>query len=483
MNFFSKLFHSSDKSINENPVHEAFEELKLHFDDQAEFFSNVSLFSQKEKKTLPYIMIHPRAGLILFNFFNYNATELDGVTASPASENETHADIKTSDAKSFIELRFEEIFHQQISPVRSILVCPNLSEGEFDYLDESFHQLIPKSLTLFNDTKQEAYKQIVLADEKNSYDTDKIKQALFAEFILPEKNILMSREQQDAVLTDLHEFLNIKGFPGSGKSSILVAKALYEKMKEPKTDLIIFGRLACNVHHLQSLIFQFIENSHWNLNPAEITVSSFESIQKRSHDKEKYDLIVCDDINEADLGTLKRLLNKQGRLLSSSSYEIDAMTSFALTDNYRLSPAVCAACEGLEVESLSQNLVLKSGNTFMNVLLILKGLLQSTSAEKITILHYSREDLLKLKNEIDAYFAPISYLFDDPAKQEGIMLYPLSHVSCIVNDYVIVITDDDPQEDPVQLISRARLKSFLLSNTDILHHFINHIKGEHNESD
>ncbi len=483
MNFFLKLFQSSNQDTHETPLNDTFEELKLRFDEQAEFFTNVTIFHQQEKKTLSYIMIHPQAGLVLFNFFNYSAAELEGVTASPATDKTTNADIKTSDDKSFIELRFEEVFHTQVSPIRSILVCPNLSEGEFDYLDESFHQLIPKSLTLFNDSKQELYQQVALGKVTSHYDTDKIKQALFAELILPEQNILMSREQQSAVFTQIDKHLNINGFPGSGKSSILIAKALYEKIKEPTIDLIIFAKLPCNVHHLQALIFAFIENSHWSLNPAEITVSSFGSMQKRVHDKEKYDLIVCDDVNEADLNSLKRLLNKQGRLLLSSSYEIEDVRSVSLVENHRLSPALCAACEGHEVEHLSKSLSLKSGNTFMNVLLILEGLLQSTSAHNITITHYNKEELLQLQTEIDSYFNPISYQFDDPNKQEGIILYPLSHISCIVNDYVIVIIDDDPHEDLIQLITRARTKSFVLSQNEDVHQLINHIKGENNESD
>lgn len=483
MNFFSKLFQSPKKDTRETPIDEAFEELKLRFDDQAEFFTNASVFHQKEKKTLKYLMIHPQAGVVLFNFFNHTAADLDGVTVSPVTDKSTKADIKTSDDKRFIELRFDELFHTQVSPVRSILVCPKLSEGEFDYLDESFHQLIPKSLALFNDTKQERYEQIVLGDTHSGYDTQKIKQALFSELIVPEHNVLMSYEQQDAVFTEIEDCLNIEGLPGSGKSSLLIAKALYEKMKEPATDLIIFAKLPCNVHHLQALIFNFIENSHWSLNPAEITVSSFESIQKYLHDKKKYDLVVCDDVNEADIDALKKLLKKEGKLLLSSSHDLDDIRSVSLVENHRLSPALCAACEGIEVEHLSKHLSLRDGNTFMNTILILEELLQKTTADKITIAHYNKEELLQLQTEIDTYFTPISYQFDDPAKKEGILLYPLSHISCIVNEYVIVIIDDNPKESPIQLISRAYTKSFVLSEHEEVNQLINHIKGENNESD
>jgi len=460
-----------------------FEELKLRFSDAAAFYTQVVLFNKQEKKVMNHIMIHPQAGLVLFSFFNHSAAELDGVTASLATTKTSKADIKTTDDKHFIQLRFDEVFNTQIAPVRSILICPNLSEGEFDYLDESFHQHIPKHLTLFSDSTQEQYEETILGKKQEQYDTDKIKQAIFGELIIPEKNLLMSREQQNAVNTDISKSLNIKALPGSGKSSVLIAKAMYEKMNNPGIKMIIFGKLLCSVHHLQSLIFQFIENSHWSLNPAEITVSSFESIKKRLHAKEQYDLIVCDDINPDDLKRIKGMLNKKGRLLLSSSHEIDDIRSVSLLENHRLSPALCAACEGLEVERLSDHLTLKSGNTYMNTLLILEQLLQSTPADKITLVHYNKEELLGLQSEINSYFSPLAYLFDDPDAKEGLLLYPLSQISCIVNDYVIVIIDDSPGESLIQLISRARKKSFILSTNENVNHLVNHIKGENNETD
>ncbi len=483
MSLFSKLFHFAANDTELTPSDEIFEELKLRFDETATFYTKAVIFNQKEKKSVRYIMIHPSAGLVLFNYFNYSALELENVTATLAKGKTSKADIRTMDDKGFIQQRFEEMFNTQIAPVRSVLICPNLSEGEFDYLDESFHQYIPKTLALFNDSTQQHYEAVVLGEKRESYDTDKIKQALFGEFIVPEKNTLMSDEQQDAVHKEIKHALNIKALPGSGKSSLLVAKAMHAKMNNPQMEMIIFGKLPCNVHHLQSLIFHFSENSHWGLNPADITVSSFESIKKRLHSKEKYDLIVCDDINPADLKSLKQLLNKKGRLLLSSSYDIDDVESVSLVENYRLTPAMCAACEGLEVENLSNSLILKSGNTFMNTILILEQLLPETAAQNITIVHHDKEELLQLQNEIDSFFTPLTSLFDDPNAKQGIMLYPLSHLSCVVNDYVIVIIDETPQESLIQLISRARKKSFVLSADESVHQLINHIKGENNETD
>jgi len=479
VNLFPNLFSSSKKNTpfaND----EGIARLKTVFQKTGEVYSDLPLFHQHQRHIIPCMMIHPDAGVVLFNFFSLSEKELTGVKASVASKNDKDAEIKSSDTKSFIQLRFDEIFHTQISPVRSILICTHLSEAEFDALDESFHILIPKNLALFSDSSDEHYLKSVIQKGSQSYDIAKIKQAIFGEFVLPDKNILLSLEQQKAVHLPFEKECLIKALPGSGKSSVLVAKALYEKMKDPSLKLIFLGKLSCNIHPLQAMIFQFIENSHWGLNPAEIRVISFESLQRYARAKERYDLVICDDISEEDLVTARKLTNKKGRLLLSSSYEIDEVSVVhPLVQNYRLSSALCAACEGLVVEKLSENLSLHSGNTFMNTLLILEKLLKETEPKEISILHHNKEELLMLQNEINTFFTPISSLFDAPHEQEELLLYPLSHLSCLNNRYVIVILDTSAPYDPIELISRADTKSFILSQDEKIHHLI---QGETRET-
>lgn len=478
MNLFSNLFHSSNKKTP--PAYdEGIERLKIVFQEAGEIYTDLPLFHQQQRHMISCMMIHPDAGVVLFNFFNHSAKELTGVKASIASKKDKDAEIKSSDAKNFIQRRFDEIFHTQISPVRSILICPNLSEAEFDALDQSFHTLIPKSLALFSDSRDEHYLKCVIQKESQGYDTAKIKQAIFGEFVLPDKNTLFSLEQQKAVHLPFEKECLIKALPGSGKSSVLVAKAIYEKMKDPSLKLIILGKFSCNIHHLQAMIFQFIENSHWGINPADIPVISFESLQRYARAKERYDLVVCDDINEEDLRTAKKLLHKKGRLLFSSSYEIDDVFVYPLVQNYRLSPALCAACEGLEVEKLGENLSLQSGNTFMNTLLILEKLLKEVGPKEISILHYNKDELLMLQHEINTFFTPICSVFDTGHEEGELLLYPLSHLSCINNRYVIIIIETPSAYDTIERISRADIKTFILSQDEKIHHLI---QGETHET-
>ena len=487
MNIFSKLFSSSStdfKKTHDNIF--ASLQVLIEDDENAEFYSHTPLFHLQKKQVIDYMMLHPKLGIVLFNFFDNDAKSLKNVTASPAQENDTQAQIRPSSNKHCIQLLLDETFHTQIAPVHTILICPHLSEDEFDALDESFHTLIPKSLTLFNNNIDENYDQVIFKnlDTHTSYDINKIKQALFAEFIVAENRQLMSPQQQSAIHMELEKNLLIHGLPGSGKSSLLVAKALYEKMKNPKLSLIIFAERSCNVHLLQSLIFQFIENSHWGMNPADIIVSNFESIKRRSREKEKYDLVICDNINEADLKTVESLLDKKGRLLASSSYLLEGIAHHSLSESFRLPAALCAACEGLQVQQLQEHLSVQNGNIFMNAMLILTELIKETPLEQITIVHHNKEESIKLQNEINAYFTPICYLFDEQGLEEKkIMIHPLHQISCLNNEYMIIVLDEESVYDPVELISRANKKSYILSEEKDIDQILNQIKGKLNEMD
>jgi len=476
VNFFSKLFSSANPTSKSPDKTKHLTHLKSLFSPEGEIYTDVPLFNNQARYTIKYMMIHPLAGVVLFNYFEYDAPSLKGVVASAAKQtNRDSADIQTDGAKEFIQKRFDEIYHTQLCPVRSVLICTHLNEEEFDLLDESFHTLIPKSSTLFNNAKDEEYKQTLLTS--TPYDVKKIKRALFSELLIPQTDTLMTQEQEVFIHNNNAEHLLLQGFPGSGKSLCLVAKALYEKMKNPELKLLILAKRVCNTHQLQALIFEFIENSHWGLNPADINVSNFDTIRRRCSEKEKYDLILCDDVNEADVPSLLQLLHTGSRLIASSHYALEAFeSSETLSNSFRLPPALCAACEGLKVDNLKQYLSFLSGNVYMNVILTLAALLKEVSPKEITLVHQNKEELLKLQVEIDDYFTPISHLFDDAGKKEGLGLYPISHLPCLLNTYMIIIIDKQSQFDPIELISRANKKSFILSQSEESYNVINLIK-------
>lgn len=476
MNIFSKLFSSATPPNLSPDKSKHIEHLQSLFSPEAEIFTEVPIFNQNKKYIIDYMMIHPHAGLILFNYFLHDASELKGITASPAEEDNSKADIKTRNAKSFLKQRFDEIFHTQVSPIRSVLICPNLSEQEFDALDSSFHELIPKGSALFNDTSNDKYKEVLVQQKSEVYDLQKIKRALFSELVIAKTRSLMNKDQEEFLHQNFEENILVHGLPGCGKSVSLISKALYEKMKRPELKMMIFAKRSCSVHHLQALVFAFIENSHWGLNPADITVTSFETIRKRGSEKEKYDFIICDDINQEDLHSLLKLLAKEGKLIASSHNKISSLKTITLPNSYRLSPSLSAACEGLQVDNLQKSLSFLNGNIFMNVILTLVNLLKEVEAKDISIIQASKEELLSLQVEVDSYFSPITYLFDDTDKKEGIGLYPLSHLACLGSKYMIIIIDETSQYDPIELISRAQKKTFILSQSEDAYNIINTIK-------
>jgi len=483
LNIFTKFFSSSSRQ-DYSPAHDTIKSsLQKQFNGIAHFYTQVPLFFHDQRRVIEYMMLHPNLGIVLFSFFDYSLEELRGVTASAAKQEDKNADIQVQTDKSFLRLRLDEAFEQKNTPIHSILICTRLSEEEFTHLDKSFHDLIPQSLSLFKDSSDYKEKLLKLSDINTTFRIEQIQQSLFSEFLLPEQKSLMSHDQQAIVHLSLKENLLIHGLPGSGKSSVLIAKTLYEKIKYPKLSLIIFAPRACNVHLLQAMIFQFVENSKWGLNPADIVVSNFDSIQRRSREKEKYDLIACDDLNKADLSSLKSLLTKNGYLLCTSHYPVKQLRTCTLPHSFRLSPALSAACEGLEVDLLENDLVFKHGNTYMNTLLVLEKLLKTVDAGDIRIVHYDTQQRRELQTHINEYFTPISYLVDESSIHEGILLYPLNQLTCVRSPYLIIIIDEESHYDPVELISRAGQKSFILSESDTIYNTITQIKGLNNETD
>ncbi|MDF1879722.1 hypothetical protein JHD50_00135 [Sulfurimonas sp. MAG313] len=481
MSIFSKFFSSSTPTTQSPDRAKHLNYLKNLFPNN-HIYTQVPLFNKLDSYVIEHMMLHPHIGIILLNYFDYDAVMLKGLTVSSSTDTDTHADIKTDSARQFISQRFDEIFHKQLCPVRSILICPNLSSDEFDALDKSFHKLIPKDSVLFSDSTDSHYKKVLLKQNEISYDTLQIKRALFSELVMSKTRLLANEEQERIIHLDIKDKQNlVYGLPGSGKTSTLVSKALYEKMKNPNLKLLLLGNYVCNMHKLQELIFSFVENSHWGLNPADILVSSSETIRRRISEKEKFDLIVCDDINEGDIKPTLELLEKEGKLLASSHYKFTDFNIFPLEKNFLHSPALCAACEGHKVEYLKDHLSFLAGNTSMHLILTLAALLKECEPQDITVIQGQKDDLLNIKDEINDYFEPITYLFDEDKLDKAIGLYPLSHLPCLLNKYIIILVSDTDKYDPIELITRAQTKTFILSESEEVYNIINTIKGNENE--
>lgn len=481
MAFLTNLFKT--KTLLTTPTESAlFQALKSELSHKASFYERANFFSPKSDYSIKQLMLHPDIGIVLFKNFDYDAPALQGTTVSLA-EAEDKSDLNISSDEGFLRDIIETTFHAQPFEIYTVLLCDQLTEEAFDQLDESFHALIPKKRTLFKG--QENLEQVLLAlhEGDESYDLTQIKQTLFAELRLPQSPDICSSEQEEIIHNPLLSPSYIYGLPGSGKSNVLIMKALYEHMLSPQKKMIIFAPKACDVHHLQALIFQAAENTQWSFNPADITVSSFDSIIRRGREKEKYDLLFCDEMYRSDLNNLRQLCTKNARFLATSHYPVDGLSMLKLTKNYRSSPALCAACEGQEVQTLEQHLVFKTGNPIMNSLLLIEKLQQEVTLSSISLVSPSKEMSLQLQEEFNDYFSFTTDLEDDVTHDENLVIHPLNQLSCIHNEYLVIIVDEESRYDPVTLISRAHKKSFILSKSEDIYNTITTIKGIHNETD
>ena len=92
MNLFSKLFTSSNNANIETDPNPVYESVKSYC-EEATFYENALIFQQSQQRTIKNLMIHPKAGIVIFNYFNFHARDLEGVTASLAKGKKTKADV------------------------------------------------------------------------------------------------------------------------------------------------------------------------------------------------------------------------------------------------------------------------------------------------------------------------------------------------------------------------------------------------------
>ena len=111
MSIFSAFFSSKDTPHNKSS---SFDSIKELLNDEAEFYTDTTLVHLSNKRVIKQMMLHPRLGVVLFNYFHYNAKELKGASVSIKQSQDQTAEVKTQEDKAFIQHRSDEIFHQPL---------------------------------------------------------------------------------------------------------------------------------------------------------------------------------------------------------------------------------------------------------------------------------------------------------------------------------------------------------------------------------
>ena len=219
-------------------------------------YKDVKIYHHTLAYNIRMMLVDKLRGLYLFETKEWTYDELKNAKIEKAtkqdSSDNTLAYEKTHD---IIRQKFNEVTHADGVPIFNFLLMENLNADEYEHLDESFQELLPREKIIFSDASEaDIFKKLQAVSKENEElaSIDSILGTLLVQYtMLDHKNKphFCNNEQIAFIDAKLSNEYELKGVSGSGKSKVLLLKSLVEILNKTAQKIIILKPtlLACDI--------------------------------------------------------------------------------------------------------------------------------------------------------------------------------------------------------------------------------------------
>jgi hypothetical protein len=266
------------------------ESLSHHSDLQ--IFTNVFLLNGNQRLFVPLIIYDQKRGLYIFELRHWIADELKNIEISKEKAAEVeNENLLFSEIKHFIRKKCD----RPDIPIYNYLILEFMSKEDYQRLNDKQQALLPQERLIFmNSSSADIFQKlqsVPLFQKKQATPHHLLTQLIdiYTALDQNEKPFLLSQKQRE--LIQFHECDNttITGISKSAKTTILLHKALYERLYYNKKVAIITPTTFAQ-EQLQKRIESY--KKYFSYDQKLLNIDIFSSA---SYKKANYDLLLCDD--------------------------------------------------------------------------------------------------------------------------------------------------------------------------------------------
>jgi len=280
LNFLTSFFKKEKKSLK---LPESLLVKKLKSITSANgllVYENLTIYHHTKNYFIPLLILDTSRGIYLFEYKDWSYDDLKNATAQKATNQDSSTQtVAFEKSQNIIRQRFNELTHNDGVPIFNYLLMENLNVQEYEHLDISFQELLPKDKVMFSDSTQaeilQKLEHAAFASSELSSAAD-IMGSLLIQYAIIDNNTtlqLCSENQMNFINSELHGHTVLSSQAGSGKTSAILLKAILEKLQNPDLKIIILKptTLACDI--LKKKLLNTIEHAI-----VEIDITSIEII-------------------------------------------------------------------------------------------------------------------------------------------------------------------------------------------------------------
>lgn len=475
--FFSRFGLSkivSEDNPSKDDISPVFDDLILLED--AVCLTDFTLFHHENHLNIDLLVFLPHYGLYMGERILWNLQELKGASVKRLTrQNNTVFHTHLEATEKVIYQKLQDVLSFDSTPLERIFWMKNLISSEFEALDPSFHELLPKERLIFKDdsalTVQNKF-QALHEYQAQPFSTLKVIGSLrahtlllptatdpFGSFLSPQQQLFL-----DAPIKT-RSILSLSAAHSSGKSSVLIRKVVdYLLINSNHVVLIITPtRLSGELLRIEFISLMEFAAVKYNLSNLHFYVPTpdNELLETTSIFLEST-LIVCDDTHLLDPLALERIMEHKGSrslLLCGIANPPDAH-SYTLDTVYRM-------------PTINTIHFTHTKGALFTLLIGLKTHLETIDSNLIMIIVPNHETLLEYKKAIEDHLDVKCRILNDSFSLqydnlEEITLSTPEYISGlnVPHSYLINLNHHDPLYYPLSL-SRASDTVTIISESNL----------------
>jgi len=420
--FLSSIFNKEESlTASNSSLQEKIESLSQN--SNFLIFKDKEILHHKERYPITLLIYDHLRGIYIFEIKKWSYKDLKNATAQKSENVEKAQNTLAFDkTHSIIRQKFNELLHNDGVRIFNYLLMENLSSTEYENLNDSLQNMLPKERIIFSDSDtSEIFKKLQNATQEtdNLPSVDKILGTLFIQYAILDKECiyLANQEQIKFIDTKIEGREYLLAPPKSGKSTTLLLKAIQELFKKERKKIVLIKptRLSKDILHKEFL--ELIEHAIIDidlmafeiLTPIELLNKHLLKLKMPLLEDKLYidkkllhknidiaELILCDDANllpDDFLNYLKHIQKKSDLLLVNRYVE---NPSFQYTQSYL---------------SQERKIYFHHTNPHAKALHLVSSLLKSSQADEIIIIS-NEENREKLKEDLTSFIESDPYTLD-----------------------------------------------------------------------
>ncbi len=421
-------------------------------------YKDITIYHHTKSYPVPLMLLDTRRGIYLFERKDWSYDDLKNSKIEKAENQDSSKDtLSYQNTQNIIDKKFNELTHHNSVPIFNYLLMENLNADEYEHLDESFKELLPKDRVIFSDSNENEIIQKLeyseISQKPLPSKEDIIGNLLIQHTVLRDDLSLKlcTDEQINFIDSEISGFEVLNSDVDSDKSTILLLKAIVEKLKNPDKKQIIIKPtvLACDI--LKRKLVDIVEHAIVEIDLTSIiiitpidlinmhlrklkrdtivgTVIIDESLMRKAFDVA--DIIMCDDSNLMPDNFIQYLLHiqKRANLLLVNSNIKEAHFTFE---------------RELKNEELNRDILFHKANPHAKALQLISKLLQTETAKGIVVVSNSLSKE-KLNDDLEFFIKDKALLLDSSQNLvnqnfDSLLLLTYSDTNALKAEHLIML--------------------------------------------